>query len=78
MSEVVFEYRCRRCGKMERDIIADQKDGRQLLISSVSDDRSNLPSRLWLLSPRMTWIHSCGPDGMGVAELIGYSVRGDK
>lgn len=74
MANARFEYKCRRCGKVEQRCATSAENGQVCLIAAIRDDASYLQPSLGPNRPTLITTHYCGPDGMGVADLIGYSV----
>ena len=73
MSQVTFEYKCRRCGTVMDGAIGGNKLAPTLLFCVMEDDRDHLQS----LTPSASMIgkfayHSCEDGGTGVADIIGY------
>jgi hypothetical protein len=77
MKTAHFEYKCRRCGKIEINPRLDVSDGNESkatieLINAMWNRQSTSPQ-----SPRMMSLHTCDDSGCGVADLSGYHITDD-
>lgn len=64
------EYKCRRCGVIYGDAILETGNIKPIDILTDSVRAFSLAK----LRLPLTILHSCGEDGCGVGDLIGYSV----
>lgn len=74
MKKAVFEYRCRRCGFIEKEYQIDLPDGEsmaQLLLFNVMRGRTK-PTE----PPSMFSIHLCSKFERGISDLFGYQIEG--
>jgi hypothetical protein len=75
MKHTHFEYKCRRCGVIDDSLITSLPLGHmraiQLLLDAVQG-KVREP-----MAPEMVGTHCCEGGGMGLTDLIGYSVKGD-
>lgn len=67
MKTAHFQYKCRRCGEIKESPRVDHAMHR--LVNAIYEcKRSNLQA------PELFSTHSCKDGGIGVGDLIGYSV----
>ena len=66
-----FEYKCRRCGRIEENPHASNELCERGLIGVVTNEGKPYAMPGGVIS--MVTTHSCKDGGMGVADLIGIS-----
>jgi hypothetical protein len=71
MKTIAFEYKCRRCGKINRNPKTAEKNGLAVITAAVLD----APMPMLGFPVRLVDSHFCPDGGMGVTDLIGYSVE---
>jgi len=71
MEVAKFQYKCRRCGKIELNPCTAEKNAHLLLLCAVYGYD---PPQSFIPAPQMFSIHLCNDKGLGVADLIGYSI----
>jgi hypothetical protein len=72
-----FEYKCRRCGKIDLNPHLDVSDGNESkatieLINAMMDLKTTSPQ-----SPKMLSLHTCADSECGVSDLVGYHITDD-
>jgi hypothetical protein len=70
MSGIAFEYKCRRCDKIERNPHTSEAVGSAMLIAAIN----NKPFPIAGGPLEMVSVHTCSDKGAGVTDLIGYSL----
>ena len=77
MKEAQFEYKCRRCGVVKHNLCADVDLAQSLLtlIAINGNIASTQTGVNWL---HMFEAHYCKDGGMGISDLQGFRVVGDK
>lgn len=65
-----FQYRCRRCGEIEENPHTAESNGQNCLMEALY----GFPSGLRGMPLQLLGIHCCKDGGMGVSDLIGFSV----
>jgi len=71
MPSIAFEYKCRRCGRIDRNPHTAEPNGPPTLISAIMGKPHPFPG----FEVRMLDVHTCPDKGMGVTDLIGYSIE---
>ena len=69
----VFNYKCRQCGKVYVETEAPKRVADQLMVAAAirgSEDEIN-----FTVPPRMVEIHTCKGGGLGVSDLVGYTLE---
>ena len=70
MKTANYEYKCRRCGEVESSLCTAERNGATYLIDAILGLK-----RQAAMAPRLLGHHCCKDGGMGVSDLIGYSVK---
>lgn len=70
MKEASFEYKCRRCGKIELNPHSCEEIANTELTYCILGIKSSLPQAPTLLSQ-----HLCEDGGRGVSDLQGFQVH---
>jgi hypothetical protein len=71
MKSIAFEFKCRRCGQIDRNPHTAEANGMMCLIAVIHGHKSPLTGE----SLDMVGVHTCPDEGMGVTDLIGYSIE---
>lgn len=69
-----FQYRCRRCGKIENNPKMGVKDG-DATIATMHLLNATLGTTKELIGPHMHSFHWCKDNGRGISDLIGYELE---
>lgn len=77
MKTAHFEYKCRRCGKIDLNPHLGIPDGCESkatieLINAMMDVKSTSCQ-----SPKMLSLHTCADSECGITDLIGYHITDD-
>ena len=75
MKEAIFVYKCRLCGIKFDAQITSEENALYVLTSIVHGIPT--PKHLIGLPPDFIAVHAGCKEGVGVADLIGYIVRGE-
>ena len=67
---VKFEYKCRRCHQIKDNIEAAEKNAHSYLLEAIYQ----MPIVSKEGPMNLLDIHNCFDGGMGIADLIGYSI----
>lgn len=67
-----FQYKCRRCGKIECNPSTDSSCAENYLVRTMYGWESPKDTVGFFL--KMFAVHDCQDGGKGVADLIGYEV----
>ena len=73
MKTAKFEYKCRRCNKIEVNPCTSENNARMLLMHILHG--YNVLPHFCSIPPKIKEIHSCEDGGCGVKDLIGYRIE---
>jgi hypothetical protein len=74
MTEYIFEYKCRRCGGIVAGAVTTNKS---VAFATLVEVELTEFSSYTAGMVKKTTVHSCDDGGSGIADLLGYSPRGD-
>lgn len=66
-----FEYKCRRCGKIDCDATSSYGLCRMILINLSISEEFEIPNVMGTHPKRLSVCH-CEDGGMGLSDLIGF------
>lgn len=72
MKTAHFQYKCRRCGEIEENPHCGIDHALLHLINAIGEYKKESPQ-----APELLSLHDCKDGGMGVSDLVGYSVSDD-
>ena len=72
MKEAQFEYKCRRCGKIDRNPCCSPDMAWRILVEITMSGKGGDAARGGSIYLHTS--HRCGDGGEGLADLIGYRV----
>lgn len=77
MKTATFSYKCRRCGELSPGLTTSLHIAKNLLLHHITGDAMvTAMERNWLGGSmfRTSELHSC-TDGVGITDLVGYTVE---
>lgn len=67
-----FEYKCRRCGEIDRSSCCGEALARSCIVAMVIDEKVDLKIGM---QPQLLSIHYCKDEGEGISDCIGYELK---
>ena len=75
MKLAIFQYECRKCGKIIETAICRAEDGEKVLNQLMNGLRSE---KILYSIPSYYHLHKCNNKEIGICDLIGFGIEEDK